>query len=255
VEGFLAPGLAGRVLVVCGEPGIGKSTVWEAAAGLAQSRGFAVWCARPGQAEAQLSYAGLADLLEAAGPGVLAGLPVPQRHALEVAVRRAEPDGPPPDPLAIAAGLLGALRLALDDGPVLVAVDDLPWLDRASAAALVFAARRLAGHDVRFLVSRRPDRGSELETVLEPAGVVRVELRPLSLGAVSVLLGARLGKPLPRRVVRQVFEASGGNPLFALELGRAVLERGLPEIGAGLPVPEVLGELFGPRVRGRRQRI
>src|SRR6516165_7732651 len=252
VERFLAPGPAGRVLVVCGEPGIGKTVVWEAGVGLARSRGFAAWCARPGQAEAQLSFAGLADLLEGAGSGVLAGLPGPQRHALEVAVRRAEPDGPPPDPLAIAAGPWGALRLAPGGGPVLVAVDDLPWLDAASAGALVFAARRQAGHDVRFLVSRRGRLPSELETVLEPAGVARLELGPLSLGAVSGLLAGRLGRSLPRRVARQVFEASGGNPLFAVELGRAVLERGLPEIGAGLPVPEVLGELFGARVRALR---
>jgi hypothetical protein len=84
--------------------------------------------------------------------------------------------------------------------------------------------------------------------VLEAAGVVRVELAPLSLGAVSALLAARLAGPLPRRVIRQVFEASGGNPLFALELGRAVAERGVPDIGAALPVPAVLAELFGARV-------
>jgi DNA-binding CsgD family transcriptional regulator len=131
---------------------------------------------------------------------------------------------------------------------VLVAVDDLPWLDGPSAAAVVFAARRLAGEDVRFLVARRPGRDSELERVAERAGVVRVELGPLSLGAVSGLLAARLGRPLPRRVARQVFDTCGGNPLFALELGRAVAERGMPEIGAGLPVPGVLGELFGARV-------
>jgi len=133
---------------------------------------------------------------------------------------------------------------------VLVAVDDLPWLDGASAAAVVFAARRLAGVDVRFLVSRRGGQPTELELerALEPAGVVRVELRPLSFGVVSGLLAARLAAPLPRRVARQVFDVSHGNPLFALELGRAVAEQGLPEIGAGLPVPKVLGELFGARV-------
>jgi len=234
---FLAPALTKRALVVCGEPGIGKSTVWDAAVGMARSRGFAAWCARASEAEAQPSFAGVADLLEAAGAGVLAGLPGPQRHALEVAVRRAEP-----------AGLLGVFRLVSDAGRLLVAVDDLPWLDRASAAALVFAARRLAGHDVRFLVSRHGGRSSELERVVEPAGVVRLELGPLSFGAVSRLLAGRLGRSLPRRVVRQVFETSHGNPLFAVELGRAVLERGLPEIGAGLPVPAMLGELFGARV-------
>jgi hypothetical protein len=249
VERFLAPGAAGRVLVVCGEPGIGKSTVWEAGVGLARSRGFAVWCARPVEAEAQLSFAGLADLLEGAGGGVLAGLPVPQRRALEVAVRQAEPEGAPPEPLAIAAGLLALLRLTAGAGPVLVGVDDLPWLDGASAAAVVFAARRLAGEDVRFLVARRAGRPTGLETALESAGLVRVELGPLSFGAISGLLAGRLAAPLPRRVVRQVFQVSGGNPLFAVELGRAVLQRGLPEIGAGLPVPAVLGELFGARVQ------
>jgi DNA-binding NarL/FixJ family response regulator len=257
VEGFLGPGPAGagRVLVVCGEPGIGKSTLWEAGAGLARSRGFAAWCTRASEAEAQLSFAGLADLVDGAGGGVLAGLPVPQRRALEVAVRRAEPEGAPPEPLAVAAGLLGALRLAADGGPVLVAVDDLPWLDQASAGALVFAARRLAGADVRFLVSRRSGRPAELEQVLESAGVARVELGPLSFGAISGLLAARLGRALPRRVARQVFEASGGNPLFAVELGRAVLERGVPEIGAALPVPAVLGELFGARVGALRPEV
>jgi DNA-binding NarL/FixJ family response regulator len=249
VAGFLASAAAGRALVLCGEPGIGKSTLWRAGVGLARSRGFAVWCARPGAAEARLSFSVLADLLEAAGPGVLAGLPGPQRHALEVAVRRTEPGDQPPEPFAVSAGLLGVLRLAAEAGPVLVAVDDLPWLDRGSAGALVFAARRLAGHDVRFLVSRPDGRASELETVLEPAGVARLVLGPLSFGAISGLLAVRLGRPLPRRVARQVFAASGGNPLFALELGRAVLERGMPEIGAGLPVPAVLGELFGARVQ------
>src|SRR5215470_10765764 len=250
VERFLAPSAAprGRVLVVCGEPGIGKSTVWQAGAGLARSQGFAVWSARPGEAEAQLSFAGLSDLLDGAGAEVLAGLPVPQRWALEVAVRRAEPDLVPPEPLAIAAGLLGVLRAAASAGAVLVAVDDLPWLDGASAAAVVFAARRLAGEDVRFLVSRRSGRDSELERAAGPAGAVRVELGPLSFGAISGLLADRLTAPLPRQVARQVFEVSGGNPLFALELGRAVAERGVPEIGAGLPVPAVLGELFGARV-------
>jgi DNA-binding NarL/FixJ family response regulator len=248
VERFLAPDPSGRALVLCGEPGIGKSTVWEAGVALARSRGYAAWCARPAEAEAQLSFAGLADLLDGAGRGVLAGLPGPQRHALEVAVRRAEPGDQPPEPLAIAAGLLAALRLAAGAGPVLVAIDDLPWLDPASAGAVAFAARRLAGHDVWFLLARRGARPAELERVLEPAGVARVELGPLSFGAVSGLLADRLAVPLPRRVARQVFQASGGNPLFALELGRAVLERGVPEIGAGLPVPEVLGELFGARV-------
>jgi DNA-binding CsgD family transcriptional regulator len=247
VERFAASDVTGRALVVCGEAGIGKSVVWEAGVGLARSGGCVVLCTRASEAEAQLSFAGLGDLLQEVDAGVLGELPVPQRHALEVAVGRAEPGGRPPDPYAIAAGLLGALRVMSGRGRVLVAVDDVPWLDRASAEALVFTARRLEDRDVRFLLSRRGGRPSELERVLAPAPVV-LELGPLSLGAINHLLSDRLGRSLPRRVVRQLFETCGGNPLFALELGRAVVERGVPEIGTGLPRSALLDELFGARV-------
>jgi hypothetical protein len=97
-------------------------------------------------------------------------------------------------------------------------------------------------------VTRRAGGSSELERVLDPRGVLPVELGPLSFGAIGRLLSDRLGLSLPRRVLREVFETSGGNPLFAVELGRALIEGGLPEIGAALPVPERLEELFGARV-------
>jgi DNA-binding CsgD family transcriptional regulator len=205
-------------------------------------------CARASEAEAQLSFAGLADLLEGVDAGVWSELPAPQRRALEVAVGRAESADSRSDPFVISAGLLGVLRLLSGRERVLVAVDDLPWLDGASAAALAFAGRRLGGEDVRFLVTRRAARSSELESVLGPERVLRLEVGSLSFGAIGRLLADRLGRSLPRRVLREVFETSGGNPLFAVELGRAVIEGGLPEVGAGLPVPELLGELFGARV-------
>src|SRR5262249_35812706 len=149
---------------------------------------------------------------------------------------------------ALSAALLGVLRLLCGRGRVLVVVDDLPWLDGASAAVLAFAARRLAGEDVRYLVTRRDGPSSELEGVLDPRGVARLAVGALSLGAINRLLIDRLGRSLPRRVLREVVETSRGNPLFAVELGRALIERGVPEIGAGLPVPERLEELFGERV-------
>jgi hypothetical protein len=129
------------VLVLCGEPGNGKSTVWEAGVELARSRGLLTLSARASEAEAQLSLAGLADLLGAVDSDVLTELAASRRRALEVAVGRAEPGDRPPEAFAIAAGVLALLRLLSARGRLVVAVDDLPWLDGASAAALVFAAR------------------------------------------------------------------------------------------------------------------
>src|SRR5215813_6496952 len=91
VERFLTSTGNGRVLVLSGEPGIGKSTLWEAGVDLARSRGLLTLCTSASEAEAQLSFAGLADLLEGVHSDVLAELPAPRRQALEVAVGRAEP--------------------------------------------------------------------------------------------------------------------------------------------------------------------
>jgi DNA-binding CsgD family transcriptional regulator len=248
MERFLVASMPERVFVLWGEAGIGKSVLWEAGVEVARVRGFVILCARASEAEAQLLFAGLSDLLETVDSAVWADLPAPQRLALEVALGRAESEASRSEPLAVSAGLLGVLRLLSARGRLVVAVDDLPRLDHASAAALAFAARRLADEDIRYLVTRRGGRPSELERVLDPQGVVRRELGPLSFGAVNQLLSDRLNRSLPRRVVRQVFETSRGNALFAVELGRALIERGLPEIGAALPVPELLEELFGARV-------
>jgi hypothetical protein len=111
VERFLSSGLAGRVLVVCGEAGIGKTVVWEAGVELARSPGFGVLCARGSEAVAQLAFAGVADLLEGVDVGVLSELPAAQRRALEVALGRAEPGDRAGEPFAVAAGLLEVLRV------------------------------------------------------------------------------------------------------------------------------------------------
>ena len=94
----------------------------------------ALRCARPGQAEAQLSFAGLADLLETAGPGVLAGLPAPQRDALWTAFGQAA--GPPPDRFLVGLAVLSLLSEVAGEQPLVCLIDDEQWLDRASAQAL-----------------------------------------------------------------------------------------------------------------------
>src|SRR6266540_1477908 len=96
--------------IVEGEPGIGKTTLWLAGIATAEEEGFRVLVSRPAEAETQLSYAGLADLLGSVSDHVLNELPVPQRRALEVALHRAEAEDEAPDQAAIAFGFLGALR-------------------------------------------------------------------------------------------------------------------------------------------------
>ena len=237
-------------LVLSGEVGIGKTTVWESGLEIAAAQRYLVLSARASQAEVALSFAALADLVENVDVDVLANLPAPQLHALEVALRRRAPEGTVPDPFAISAGFLSVLRALAEHEPVLVAVDDVQWLDPSSAGALAFAARRLSGGNVRFLITRRSGRQSELERAIQPASLERLELTPLSFGATSSLLSERLGSGLTHRLLRQVHATSHGNPLFALELGRLLVAAGLPEIGGEMPVPDLVEDIFGPRVQG-----
>ena len=244
---FLTNDARAPALVLSGAPGIGKTTLWERGVGLASRHGFRVLSCRPSEAEAQLSFAALADLLEGVN-AELGRLPAPQARALEVALLRTEPVGPPPEPRAIAAGFLNVLRELASDGPVLVAVDDIPWLDRSSGEVLCFAARRLRGHSVRFLLARRSGDSSPLEHAFEGPGPDRLAVGPLSLGGARSLLSQRLGLTVSRRVLHRIVETAQGNPLFMLELGRTVADRGLPEIGSELPLPPVVDDLFGARI-------
>src|SRR5262249_4122888 len=157
------------------------------------------------------------------GPAELAPLPQPQRHALEVALLRAEASSNPPEAHAIAVGFLNALRSLAGRTPLLVAVDDVQWIDEASGDALAFAARRLELENVAFLLARRPGRASPLERALGERGSERIEVGSLSIGATRRLLASRLGLSLPRHVLRRVFDSTLGNPLFALELGRTLV--------------------------------
>lgn len=247
LDAFVAGHGEPRALVLTGEAGMGKTTLWQDALATARESGIRVLAARASEVELQLPFVALGDLLEEVEVAGVAGVPEPQRRALEVAVFRMEPgetelSGP------VAAGFTSVLRGLASRERILVAVDDVPWLDRASADALAFAARRLAGRQVRFLLARRPGATTTLEAAFTPPGAESLEIGPLSLGAVRTLLSQRLEVTLPRRVLRRVFESTGGNPLFALEVGRLLRERGTPEIGAELPIPDFVDDVFGPRV-------
>jgi AAA ATPase domain len=247
---FVAAAGGGGALVLKGDAGVGKTTLWEAGRDAALARGIRVLSARPNGAEATMWFVGLADLLDGIEAEVLAGLPAPQRHALEVALLRADPTGEVAAPRAIAFGLLNLLRQLSASQPLLVAVDDIQWLDRPTGDAVAFAVRRLLGAGVRFLLAARTGTSSVVEQALAPWEPWTLEVGPLSAGAMRRMLLDRLGLSLPRRVLRQVFEITLGYPLFALEVGRTLAERGPPALGQELPVPETVEELLGTRVSG-----
>src|SRR5581483_7255141 len=143
VGSFLREPPAGpRALVLEGPPGIGKTTIFRAALADAESAGLRIFRARPAAGEAELPYAALGDLLATVDERAFTPLPAPQRDALLAALRLARRPGAVEQP-ALARGLLELLRLNAAEGDLLIAVDDVQWLDRPTADALTFAFRRL----------------------------------------------------------------------------------------------------------------
>jgi DNA-binding CsgD family transcriptional regulator len=229
---FLEADAAACAIVLEGEAGIGKTTVWEAAAGAAEARGFHPLRARPGESEAKLAFSGLADLLGEELPGALSELPSPQRRALEIALLLEDGSGGRADRRAVAAGLLSVLRALSRVAPLLVAIDDVQWLDGSSAAAFEYAARRLRDEPVALLLARRSEGEPGPERTLAPERVLRVPVGPLDFVALNAVVHARLGTVLSRPLLHRIHELSGGNPFFAVELAR---EPERVEPGRGLP--------------------
>ena len=186
----------------------------------------------PAEAEARLSYASLGDLLVEVGQELFATLPAPQRHALDVALLRTDPGRAVADQRAVgtaAVSLLGELsRLE----PVVIAVDDVQWLDRPSAGVLEFAARRLESRPVGFLLAARTPTGNSaplgLDRSLAPERLERITVGPMSVGALHQVIKARLGQSFSRATLVRIHRATGGNPFFALELAAALLIGGVP---------------------------
>jgi DNA-binding CsgD family transcriptional regulator len=245
-------GLAGAVLT--GEAGIGKSTVWDAGVDAARARGWLVLVARPAASEQSLTLAGLTDLLGPVDAAVFEGLPSPLRSALAVALLRVEPLGAPPDQRTLSVAVTALLGdLATGERPLLLAIDDLQWLDPGSAAILAFALRRTADRPVGLLASVRTGEASkasdELLAAIPGDRIERVAIGPLHLAALHRLFEVRLGRSFPRVVLLRIEAASGGNPLYALELARALAEVSSDgDAHVGLPVPENLASLIAGRV-------
>jgi len=249
-------------IVIEGEPGAGKTSVWREGIADAERAGYHVLRCRPGSAEVQLSFAALGDLLEDVLDGVVAALPAPQRRALEVALLLRDDDGHAPDQRAIAAGVLGSIRVLAGERPVLIAIDDAQWLDAPSAAVLEYAARRLGDAHVALLTAwrtavaapadavNRPPRRPSFEVALDRAPL-RLVLGPLSLGAIGSILRSRTDLAFNRRTLQRIHETAGGNPFYAIELATAI-GRGRLASAPGEPLPLTVGlqELLADRLAG-----
>ncbi len=233
----------GGVLVVSGEPGVGKSVLLDAAATAAATAGALVLRSDGVEFLADLSFAGLHHVLE---PLLheCDGLDPVHREALTVALGTR--DGAPVDRLILYGAVLALLRRAARSRPVLLVIDDLQWVDRASAAALAFVARRLTGSRAGLLAACRPG----FESFFEHAGLPELALSPLDDGAAADLVGSRFPL-LAGRELRRVLAQARGNPLALLELPAALGEsRGsagvvLSEV---LPLSRRLQDLYSSRV-------
>lgn len=253
VESFLAeagPGTHG--LLLQGEAGIGKTTIWQTALDSAARRGYQVAVTRPTEAEARLPFAGLSDLFGDLVDAWGSELPAPQRTALDVALMRANVEGQPMQPLALSVAVLELIRVASSKQPLALAIDDVQWLDESTAGVVRFALRRLETERVVVIGTERMQAaGSPGPAVLAdlPAErVVRVPLRALGAEEVDRLLEGSLGLRLAPTMLNRVHRMSAGNPFYALEIGRALVARGTEQATGEIPLPESLGGLVRERL-------
>jgi DNA-binding CsgD family transcriptional regulator len=211
-----------RVLVLRGEAGVGKTALLDYLHG--QASGFRVARVAGVESEMELAFAGLHQLCTPMLGG-LAGLPGPQRDALSTVLGLST--GQAPDRLLVGLAVLGLLSEVAGERPLLCVVDDAQWLDRASAQALGFVARRLAAEPVG-LVSAAYDPGGEL------AGLPELPVAGLPDGEARALLDSVTPGRLDERVRDRIIAETRGNPLALLELPRGL---SAAELAGGFGIP------------------
>ena len=240
-------------LVLEGDAGVGKTTLWTEALALAEAHGLRVLHASPAESETTFSFAALGDLLDPALDEALAAAArrAATRSVMGARARRRRR----PDSIHTRSASRRSIRCEHlpSDQPVLIAVDDVQWLDAASAGALAYGARRLRVERVGILLARR--HGSEsgliaqLQRSLPIDRVTMVEVGPIDSATLHHVVQEHLGVSLPRPLLAEVQHASGGNPFYALEIVRMLRRSGISvEAGQHLPLPESLQDLVHGRL-------
>jgi tetratricopeptide (TPR) repeat protein len=248
-------------LVIEGEAGIGKTAVYQAVVDDAADRGYVVLRCAGEETEARLSFIGLTDLTAGVLDEFAAPLPRLQVEALEVAVSRRRVDADSaPDPKAVGIALRSLLANVAAHSPVLIAVDDVGWLDDSTLSSLAFIARRVQDLPIGLLTTLRlPAEEFDplmLDRALGPDRFDRISLGPLPVESVARIVEERFAGRFAQPVVRRIAASSGGNPLFALDIARSLdpstarrpKRRCCLDAGEPLPVPESLHALVANRI-------
>lgn len=231
-------------LVISGERGIGKTTVWWDGIEQARALGWQVLTAQPVDAGSELAYRGLADLLASVDGEQFAILPAPQRAAIDRVLLRGDATAAPAESRAVAAAFLSVIDQLSETAPVLIAIDDVQWLDRSSAAAVAYGARRMSGAQAVLITVRTGSDASWLQ-LPRPDALRQITLGPLSVGLLHKIVTERLHRPFPRPTMVRIAELSSGNPFYAVELARAMTD--LRSRGE-LAFPTTLSDLLRARL-------
>ena len=237
VSSFLHSAARGpAALLIEGEVGIGKTTAWLAATESARLAGFRVLSARASHDESDYAFGVASELIADVEAEFLDWLPPLQRTALERHLRLVSAAPSADEQRAVVAAFTAVVKKLSDTSPVLIAVDDVQWIDVASRNVLAFAARRLHG-PVGLLLTERPvSDGAAAWLRLDGAdGLSRMRIRPMDQAGLQRLVTDRVGRAYTRQTMTRIAEVSGGNPFFALELARAVTNPTTSASAAALP--------------------
>ncbi|MDT4903247.1 MAG: hypothetical protein QOH52_1263 [Pseudonocardiales bacterium] len=240
-----------RALLLEGPAGIGKTYLLNQLVDATASVGGRVLRAQPAQSEVRLIGSALIDLCDEVTDDEIAQLPEMQSASLSAALLRAD-DKAPANPQAVAVAFTRLLKRLAEEQPLFVCIDDIQWLDAQTADVLAFAARRLPPTGVGLLLTLRTEPGKAAPDLIADLGaalqVSRWTVPPMVPSDLEALLRNHLGGVVPSGVLRAAVTSSGGNPLFGIEVARAMLQRDRETSHDAVPMPDSLAELVGRHV-------